>query len=39
MVPFKLIVDGPTVIETIPLRESTEPGHIPGYFAVLAPRS
>lgn len=34
-----LIVDGPTVIETIPLRGSTEPERIPGYFAVLAPRS
>jgi SAM-dependent methyltransferase len=36
---WELIVDGPTVIETIPLTGSTEPGHIPGYFAVLAQRS
>jgi SAM-dependent methyltransferase len=36
---WELIVDGPTVIETIPLSNSTEPGHIPGYFAVLAQRS
>ena len=30
--------EGPTVIETIPLRGPTEPERIPGYFAVLAPR-
>jgi SAM-dependent methyltransferase len=31
--------DGPTVIETIPLRGPSEPEHIPGYFAVMAPRN
>lgn len=35
---WRLVEDGPTVIETIPLRGSTEPGRIPGYFAVMAPR-
>ena len=36
---WELIVDGPTVIDTIPLRGSTEPERIPGYYAVLAPRT
>lgn len=35
---WDLIVDGPTVIETIPLRGTEVPETIPGYFAVLAPR-
>ena len=35
---WALLADGPTVIETIPLRGTTEPEHIPGYFAVMAPR-
>jgi SAM-dependent methyltransferase len=36
---WDVIVDGPTVIETIPLRGATEPERIPGYFAVLAASS
>ena len=35
---WELLADGPTVIETIPLRGPTEPEQIPGYYAVLAPR-
>ncbi len=35
---WELLDDGPTVIETIPLRGPTEPEQIPGYYAVLAPR-
>ncbi len=35
---WELLEDGPTVIETIPLRGPTEPERIPGYYAVLAPR-
>ena len=34
-----LVTDGPTVIQTIPLRDGTGPSEIPGYVAVLAPRS
>lgn len=36
---WELLADGPTVIETIPMRTATEPERIPGYFAILAPRS
>lgn len=35
---WELLDDGPTEIETIPLRGPTEPERIPGYYAVLAPR-
>ena len=35
---WELFDDGPTVIETIPLRGPTEPERIPGYYAVLAAR-
>jgi len=35
---WELLDDGPTVIQTIPLRGPTEPETIPGYYAVLAPR-
>jgi len=35
---WELLDDGPTVIETIPLRGPTEPERIPGYYAVLAAR-
>lgn len=35
---WEVVVDGPSVIETIPLRGPTEPETIPGYFAVMAPR-
>jgi 2-polyprenyl-3-methyl-5-hydroxy-6-metoxy-1,4-benzoquinol methylase len=37
-VDWELLDDGPTVIETIPLRGPTEPELIPGYYAVLAAR-
>jgi SAM-dependent methyltransferase len=37
-VDWELLVDGPSVIETIPLRGPTEPETIPGYFAIMAPR-
>ena len=33
-----VVADGPADIETIPLRGTSEPEHIPGYYAVLAPR-
>lgn len=36
---WELLDDGPAVIETIPLRGPTEPERIPGYWAVLSPRS
>ncbi|MGS0684632.1 class I SAM-dependent methyltransferase [Nakamurella sp. GG22] len=36
---WTLLADGPTVIQTIPLRDGTGPSEIPGYAAVLAPRS
>jgi SAM-dependent methyltransferase len=36
---WTLMAEGPTEIETIPLRTATEPERIPGYFAILAPRS
>jgi len=35
---WELLDDGPTVIETIPLRGPSEPERIPGYYAVLAAR-
>lgn len=35
---WSVVAQGPTVIETIPLRGTTEPERIPGYFAVMAPR-
>lgn len=35
---WQLVVDGPLVIETIPLRGTSRPETIPGYVAVLAPR-
>lgn len=34
-----VLLDGPSVIETIPLRGPSEPERIPGYFAVMEPRS
>jgi SAM-dependent methyltransferase len=35
---WTLISDGPTDVQTIPLRGTTEPEHIPGYYAILATR-
>ncbi len=35
---WSVITDGPTDIETIPMRGVTEPERIPGYFAVMAAR-
>jgi SAM-dependent methyltransferase len=35
---WRLVADGPCDIETIPLHDAADPEHIPGYFAVLAPR-
>ena len=35
---WTLILDGPTPIQTIPLRGTTQPELIPGYFAIRAPR-
>jgi len=35
---WELLEDGPTVIETIPLRGPSRPEQIPGYYAVLAAR-
>jgi SAM-dependent methyltransferase len=35
---WTVLLDGPSVIETIPLRGPTEPERIPGYFAVMEPR-
>ncbi len=36
---WEMLVDGPSVIETIPLRGPSKPETIPGYYAVMAPRS
>jgi hypothetical protein len=33
------LADGPTMIKTIPLRGTTQPELIPGYFAIMAPRT
>lgn len=35
---WSVVADGPTVIETIPLRGLTEPERIPGYLAIMAAR-
>jgi len=35
---WSLTLDGPTPIQTIPLRGTTQPELIPGYFAIMAPR-
>jgi SAM-dependent methyltransferase len=36
---WSVILDGPTVIQTIPLRRATGPEQIPGYVAIMSPRS
>ena len=35
---WSVIADGPADVETIPLRGTREPEHIPGYYAVMAAR-
>jgi SAM-dependent methyltransferase len=36
---WTVLADGPTMIKTIPLRGTTQPELIPGYFAIMAPRA
>ena len=36
---WSVLIDGPTMIKTIPLRGTTQPELIPGYFAIMAPRT
>ena len=38
-VNWKVLADGVTDVQTIPLKGSTEPEHIPGYYAILAARN
>lgn len=35
---WSVVADGPADVETIPMRGSAEPEHIPGYYAVMAAR-